>query len=376
MTLRRTTPLAWQALVAGIGVALLAPATFAATPLVGVETSPDTAIALGASVVDAAEVVEVVPVVSPPPNVDLGGLALPSRVAAYHDAGSGVHWFSLDTATLLGALTVFPRDVASYDTATTTYALEFDGSSAGVPDGVRIDALTRDRYDALLLSFDVTVALPGGIYAADEDLVSWDGVNFALAFDGSALGIGDGLDLDGISDLQTGNMLASFDASGRLSGVAFDDEDILEINTSVSVWKMAWDGSASDVAWAAADLEALDASPDRDGDGVADADDAFPDDPNESADTDGDGLGDNAETGTGVYVSPTDTGTQPDDADSDGDGFNDGDEVTAGSDPNDYNDPNPVPVPMVPLMGWLVLVAGFVALGRDWMRGPRAGSAG
>ena len=25
---------------------------------------------------------------------------------------------------------------------------------------------------------------------------------------------------------------------------------------------------------------------------------------------------------------------------------------------------------------WLVLAAGFVALGRDWMRGPRAGSAG
>ena len=35
--------------------------------------------------------------------------------------------------------------------------------------------------------------------------------------------------------------------------------------------------------------------PDSDGDGVADDDDAFPDDPNEDTDTDGDGVGDNSD---------------------------------------------------------------------------------
>ena len=34
---------------------------------------------------------------------------------------------------------------------------------------------------------------------------------------------------------------------------------------------------------------------DRDGDGVPDKDDAFPDDPDEDTDTDGDGIGDNAD---------------------------------------------------------------------------------
>ncbi|MFP6872140.1 MAG: hypothetical protein VCA55_01415, partial [Verrucomicrobiales bacterium] len=48
-------------------------------------------------------------------------------------------------------------------------------------------------------------------------------------------------------------------------------------------------------------------------------------DPN--ADTDGDGLLDIHETGTGIFVSATDTGTDPRNADSDGDGWNDGDEV-------------------------------------------------
>ena len=38
-----------------------------------------------------------------------------------------------------------------------------------------------------------------------------------------------------------------------------------------------------------------DTPPDTDGDGVADDDDAFPDDPNESQDSDGDGIGDNGD---------------------------------------------------------------------------------
>lgn len=44
-------------------------------------------------------------------------------------------------------------------------------------------------------------------------------------------------------------------------------------------------------------------------------------------DTDGDGLLDRNETGTGIYVSPQDTGTSPTNADTDGDGLNDGAEV-------------------------------------------------
>jgi uncharacterized delta-60 repeat protein len=44
-------------------------------------------------------------------------------------------------------------------------------------------------------------------------------------------------------------------------------------------------------------------------------------------DTDGDGILDRYETGTGIYVSPTDTGTSPANSDTDGDGLNDGAEV-------------------------------------------------
>ena len=50
---------------------------------------------------------------------------------------------------------------------------------------------------------------------------------------------------------------------------------------------------------------------------------AVDDDP----DTDGDGIPDRFETGTGIYVSPQDTGTDPNKTDTDGDGLSDGQEV-------------------------------------------------
>ncbi len=59
---------------------------------------------------------------------------------------------------------------------------------------------------------------------------------------------------------------------------------------------------------------------DRDGDGVANAEDAFPNDPAESSDLDGNGIGDNA------------------DPDRDGDGFSNDEELAAGTDPNNAQD--------------------------------------
>jgi hypothetical protein len=52
-------------------------------------------------------------------------------------------------------------------------------------------------------------------------------------------------------------------------------------------------------------------------------------------DTDGDGIADQFETGTGIYVSPENTGTSPTNPDTDGDGLTDGAEVyTHQSSPN------------------------------------------
>lgn len=78
-------------------------------------------------------------------------------------------------------------------------------------------------------------------------------------------------------------------------------------------------------------------------------------------DDDGDGLDDSVETLTKLFVSASDTGTDPLNPDSDGDGFDDGTEVAAGSDPN-LAGVIPTQVPALaplPAAGLLILVASI-----------------
>lgn len=91
---------------------------------------------------------------------------------------------------------------------------------------------------------------------------------------------------------------------------------------------------------------------DPDGDGIASPFDT---------DDDGDGLLDVVETGSGVFVSASDTGTSPVNPDTDGDGFDDATEVAAGSDPNDSGiTPSAAGVPLLDAMG-LMLLVGLLA---------------
>jgi hypothetical protein len=80
-------------------------------------------------------------------------------------------------------------------------------------------------------------------------------------------------------------------------------------------------------------------------------------------DDDGDGLPDGVETGTGVFVSPTDTGTDPLEPDTDGDGFEDGTEVVAGTDPNDAGShPPATPVPALSVAGLAALAGALFSI--------------
>jgi hypothetical protein len=91
-------------------------------------------------------------------------------------------------------------------------------------------------------------------------------------------------------------------------------------------------------------------------------------------DSDGDSLPDAYETGTGVFASPTDTGTDPFNPDTDGDGVNDGLEVAQGTDPTDAAD-----VPRLPVAAaWCALALGLVSIlaVRRWLTHSGPSSAG
>ncbi len=139
------------------------------------------------------------------------------------------------------------------------YSIEFKGADHGVPAGAKIDAIGVIAGD-LLLSFDVTVTV-GNVTADDEDLVRLESTQpdvWSLYFDGSAQGVPASADLDGADVIDTtGHLALSFDISGSVGGVAFDDEDILDYDPIGHGWTMRYDGSAHFASLAAADTDAV-----------------------------------------------------------------------------------------------------------------------
>ncbi len=318
----------WLFYTALLVAVLASPAAYAATSLSDTASSPDITITLSAgptTVLDHQVVAE-------GPTVALDALDSLSAAANLNSLGfanDGDPLFSSDIPIELEGTLYLPSDVIRLDTADGTHSRAFDGADRGVGNA-SLDAVTFDGA-VLVLSFDVTVDLEG-VVVRPEDLVRWVGAGSAtLFFDGSAAGVPQGLNLDAAHFIESsGTLLLSFDGSGTISSVAFDDEDVVEYDASGPTWELAVDGSAADAAWTPADRDAFHAvataddncagilnprQADFDGDGQGDVCDS---------DDDNDGLDDIAE---GI------AGTDPHNPDSDGDGLNDGAEVALGTDP-------------------------------------------
>ncbi|MAE94772.1 MAG: hypothetical protein CL910_08945 [Deltaproteobacteria bacterium] len=260
---------------------------------VAIELSPDTTIAIGGEVLGPDEVGQ----------DDLAGtvvftgvgvaLLAGTNVNAFGRTAAGDALFSTDVTVDLSPVVARPGDVVQVTGGVPSLA--FDAGAKGLPAGVQVDAVAEASDGSLLVSFDVTAAVDGTTFG-DEDVARLDATTgvASLLFDGSAQGAADGLDLDALDVLADGSLLLSFDGSGALGGVAFDDEDLLSFDAAGPTFQLAYDGSLEHGGWSASDLDAADASetPDADGDGVADAVDncAFTINPSQ-ADTGGVGLG-------------------------------------------------------------------------------------
>ncbi len=247
-------PLASRRRVAwGQGVALLA--LFCAGSAFGqalVHASPDKTIPFGGSGDWLAD--HEVGALSPGLGatwVDLGPLVDEVAVSGFTMEGADA-LFVVDRPTDLGGLVAWPRDVVRYDG--NGYSLAFDGASAGLGDAASIDGLSKDGRD-YLLSFETSQLLPGGLLAKDHDVVRFSATGFSLEFDGTTAGVDDAWDVDAIDFEHVGRLNLSFDTSGVIGGVAFADEDLLTFNGTV--WTLAWSGAGEDPAWTTADLDAV-----------------------------------------------------------------------------------------------------------------------
>ena len=230
----------------------------AATPLDSASISPDVTVELGATAQLAAdEDVAVDNLAGMVALGSLGGIPAAADVSAYELLWNGDRLLCFDTTVELpGPVVAQPGDVVRYTGA--AYSIELDASANGVPAGTTCDAVALAGGTGLLLSFDVTAALPGGVVADDEDLVLWQAPStWSLFFDGSAAAVPAALDVDGAYLFASGNLALSFDVSGQLGGVDFDDEDVVEYDPGGPTWSLAFDGSAEDPDWAAADVDAV-----------------------------------------------------------------------------------------------------------------------
>lgn len=188
--------------------------------------------------------------------IDLGLVPVAADVVGYHRYENLYHFFAVDIPTDLTQGLVFPQNVIAWDGG--TYYLAFDPETAAIPRSAGIDAISWRQADGTaLLSFDVTVQLPGGLVVADEDIAAWNGVTWSLFFDGSARGIPANLDVNGFHfDPATSILYFSFDTSGQLGNVFFNDEDVVALDGQN--WSLALDSSVVfGPDFAAGDLDAL-----------------------------------------------------------------------------------------------------------------------
>ena len=161
-------------------------------------------------------------------------------------------WSVPTTPTDTGVVRIIARDAAGNATAD-----ESDGN-------FRITEV--NNTDVLYFSTENNISF-AGLTVRDEDIVSYDGSSFQLAFDGSDVGVG-GLDIDAFAILNASEILMSFTAAGTVGNLSFDDSDILKFtatqlgtNTAGS-FSLHFDGSDVGLTGNGEDIDALSVLPD------------------------------------------------------------------------------------------------------------------
>lgn len=220
----------------------------------GIEISTDIPVKVNGGFVDDHQVF--VGGSSNPVGLPVGLAGGATDVDAYQRLSGGEQLYSTNhSITLAGGILAQRGDVVHYDG--NSESLAFDASAVGLPASADVDAITVNDTGDLVLSFASTLEFGGSTFGR-EDLASFDGATFSLLFDGSAEGVPGALNLDAAAlRLSDGHLLLSFDSSGVIDGVFFDDEDVVEFDPTGGSWSLLYDASAQDLAMRTTDVVAV-----------------------------------------------------------------------------------------------------------------------
>jgi hypothetical protein len=120
----------------------------------------------------------------------------------------------------LGGQFYEPRDIVMLKG--TTFTMYLSGSSAGIPERARVDALFFDPIDGNpVMSFDVPVFLGPAQYTRSDLVKFTPGVGFSLYWDAEAAGVPLSSNVVGADIDHTGELVVTFDVPTSLGGVFY-----------------------------------------------------------------------------------------------------------------------------------------------------------
>ncbi len=190
----------------------------------------------------------------PPPTPTVVPTNTPSPTAT-PPTSSDILYVSSSTNGTAGGVSFADEDILSYNRATGTWAMVFDGSAVGVT--VDLNAFERVSEFVFLMSFD-TAATIGGLAVDDSDIVQFTATTlgtstagtFAMYFDGSDVGLSStSEDIDSLDLLPGGQLAISTDGSLSVTGASAADEDLVIFtpgslgSSTTGTWAFGFDGS-------------------------------------------------------------------------------------------------------------------------------------
>ncbi len=142
------------------------------------------------------------------------GIPNGARIDAGTVLSDGSMVFSLDIPVTLEGIPFKAHDLIVYNGS--SFDLYFSGSDNGIPEAANLDGVWVSPEDEILFSLDIPCSL-NGLEVKDKDIIKWSEGSFSLYFDGSLAGLPSNVDVNAVSS-EIESCEGDFDKDGDVDG--------------------------------------------------------------------------------------------------------------------------------------------------------------